>query len=153
MAVLIWFASRSLGTGSIPDLVAVRRRGCFVVKVVGQDGGHIPADDEPWFDASWDAIEAACPGTHRSQRDIDWSDGLARSGLFLLSERFVVPWVRRITVQQGLTDTRSHSFVAALAPDDRDRLLDVFAHLTADAFPDGEMSVPYETWLWIATKA
>jgi SAM-dependent methyltransferase len=114
---------------------------------------HARADGEAWFDASWDAIEAACPGTHRSQRDIDWGDGVTQSRLFTVSERVVVPWIRREPVDRWLIDTRSHSFVAALAPDDRDRLLGVFAHLTADAFPDGEMRVPYETWLWTATKA
>ncbi|HTD49051.1 MAG TPA: class I SAM-dependent methyltransferase [Acidimicrobiia bacterium] len=114
---------------------------------------HARADGEVWFDASWDAIEAACPGTHRSQRDIDWGDGITRSGVFTVSERVVVPWVRQVTVQQWLTDPRSHSFVAALATDVRDRLIGVFARLTADAFPHGEMLVPYETWLWTAATA
>ena len=112
---------------------------------------HARADTESWFDASWDAIEAACPGTHRGQRDIDWGNGLRESGLFTVGERITVPWVRHVSTQHWLIDLRSHSYVAALSSRDRDELLNVLACHASEAFPDGEMRVPCETWLWNAT--
>jgi ubiquinone/menaquinone biosynthesis C-methylase UbiE len=62
---------------------------------------HARADGEPWFDAWWDAIETACPGTHRAQRDIDWGEGLRESGLFSVAQRVTVPWVRRVSYERG----------------------------------------------------
>ena len=133
----------------------MRRRGCFARAVVWRSGGlTLSRTARRRFDASWNAIEAACPGTHRSQRgDTDWGEELTRSGLFGRSQRTVVPWVRQVSIDRWLTDTRSHSFVAALAPKAQDQLVGVFAGLLFDAFPDGEIRVPYETWLWTATRA
>lgn len=113
---------------------------------------HARADDEPWFDAYWSAIEVACPGTHRGQRDTDWGASVAGSGHFEVGERMVIPWVREITVDLWLTDQASHSYVAGLAAQRRDELLARLRSIVDQRFPTGEMQVPYETWLWIATR-
>lgn len=124
-----------------------------------RDGGrwagwwsHPRADGEAWFDAHWSAIERACPGTDRSQRDIDWGATVAGTGLFELEGHVAVPWTRTISVDAWMTDLASHSYVAALALDERGRLLAELRGLLAEPFPDGTMSIPYETWLWIAGK-
>jgi SAM-dependent methyltransferase len=35
---------------------------------------HARADGDQWFDRYWAAIERACGGTHRDQRDTDWDE-------------------------------------------------------------------------------
>jgi SAM-dependent methyltransferase len=110
------------------------------------------ADGEAWFDASWDAIEAACPGTHRSQRDVDWAEPLRRSPRFEVSEPIRVPWLRRLNVEHWLADLATHSYVIGLAPDARLRLMTRLGEIASEGFPDGEMRVPYDTRLWIATR-
>lgn len=113
---------------------------------------HSWADDEPWFDRYWSAVERACPGTHRDQRTTDWGATIAAGGLFGGVERIVVPWTRSVTVDTWLTDQASHSYVVALRPPERVRLLDQLRTILWERFPDGAMSVRYETWLWIATR-
>lgn len=39
---------------------------------------HVRDDGEAWFDAYWDIIERSCPGTLRSQRDVNWAHGTRR---------------------------------------------------------------------------
>jgi SAM-dependent methyltransferase len=135
------------------------RRPVEAARVLGRDGrwcgwwSHGRADGEPWFDRTWSAIEASCPGTHRSQRDTDWGGELARSELFTVADRVTVPWVRRLRVDQWITDFKSHSYVAALPTVAATQLLERLRTLAVDRFPDGAMSVPYETWLWRATRA
>jgi SAM-dependent methyltransferase len=113
---------------------------------------HARADGEEWFDASWTAIESACPGVERSQRDVDWGAGLAASGRFAVDERVVVRWVRRLSVDHWLTDQRSHSYVASLPAAERDRLVQELRAILRARFGDGFMDVRYETWLWIAHR-
>jgi ubiquinone/menaquinone biosynthesis C-methylase UbiE len=67
---------------------------------------HARDDGEPWFDSYWDIIEGACPGTLRSQRDIDWAEDLAKSGLFSVDRPSIFPWVREIEIEAWLTDHR-----------------------------------------------
>ena len=124
-----------------------------------RDGGrwagwwsHARADDKSWFDAYWSIIERSCPGTHRGQRDIDWGATVAESGLFDLDDRVVVPWMREISVDAWMTDQTSHSYVAALPDSDRDRLSRSLRRVIDESFPDGTMTVRYETWLWTGTK-
>jgi SAM-dependent methyltransferase len=111
------------------------------------------SDGERWFDEYWHEIEGACPGTHRDQRNHDWGADLDRSGFFRPTHRVVVPWVRRLSVETWLTDQRSHSYVAAMAPPERDALMHRLAGIVAARFPEGAMGVPYETWLWTAEVA
>lgn len=132
---------------------------CVEAHRVLRDGGrwagwwsHARADDESWFDAYWSIIERSCPGTHRGQRDIDWGATVAESGLFDLDDRVVVPWIREISVDVWMTDQTSHSYVAALTDSDRDRLCSSLRRVLDESFPDGTMTVRYETWLWTGTK-
>jgi SAM-dependent methyltransferase len=111
---------------------------------------HARADGRPWFEESWAAIESVCPGTERGQRDIDWGEDLARSGRFAVGGRQTFGWVRHITVDDWLTDQRSHSYVARLDDASREMLLDQLSSIVRRGFPGGDMVVPYETWLWTA---
>jgi len=131
-------------------------RGCAeAARVLVADGrwcgwwSHARADGDSWFDDSWSAVEAACPGTHRGQRDIDWGEQVASSGRFVVADRITVAWLRHISVEQWITELRSHSYVAALSYTDRDRLLDRVRRFVSARFTDGAMAVPYETWLWV----
>jgi SAM-dependent methyltransferase len=111
---------------------------------------HARADGEEWFDTHWDEVEATCPGTHRSQRDTDWGKALQRSGLFVIDDRVTVAWVRHPTVDQWLTDQRSHSYVAALQDAERQELMRSLSTILRGRFANEPMEVHYETWLWIA---
>lgn len=46
----------------------------------------------------------------------------------------------------------NHSYVAALGTMARDRVLGELRVVVEARFPDSTMAVPYETWLWLATK-
>ena len=113
---------------------------------------HARADGDAWFDAHWDTIEATCAGVFRNQRDIDWAQGVRESGLFAVGERVTVSWVRELSVETWLADDRSRSYVAALPEPARLVLLRELEALVRARFPNGEMRVPYETWLWVARK-
>jgi len=113
---------------------------------------HARADGDPWFDTYWSAIEQACPGTRRGQRDHDWGATVGDSGHFEVGERITIPWTRTIAVDDWMTDQASHSYIAALAEPARSRLLDDLRHALTERFSNRDMTVPYETWLWIATK-
>jgi SAM-dependent methyltransferase len=113
---------------------------------------HARADGEPWFDRYWDVIEGACPGTHRGQRDADWGRSIATPGRFDIAERVTVPWVRQISVDDWMVDQSSHSYVAALPVHQRAELLGELRAILDDRFPEGAMTVRYESWLWIATR-
>lgn len=124
-----------------------------------RDGGrwagwwsHARADGEEWFDAYWSLIEHSCRGTHRNQRDIDWGATVAASHLFQVGERITIPWIREISVDEWITDQVSHSYVVALEDAERSRLVHGLRKILGGRFASGTMSVPYETWLWIATK-
>ena len=107
---------------------------------------HARADGESWFEAYWDAIEAATMA-RRNHRDTDWGEGLHLSGLFDVDEKIVIPWVREINVDVWLMDERSKSYVAALPERDRSSLLEAVERLIRRRFPNGQMRVPYQTWL------
>jgi SAM-dependent methyltransferase len=113
---------------------------------------HARADGEDWYDRSWDLVERICPGTHRDRRDEDWGATVAVPGRFVVGARTTIPWVREIRVDAWLTDQASHSYVVALPGRRRAALLGELRALLEERFPDGVMSVPYETWLWIADR-
>jgi SAM-dependent methyltransferase len=106
----------------------------------------------PWLDRYWDLVERATPGVLRTQRDIDWGAGLHASGRFAVRDRISVAWERTMSIDHQLTDNASHSHIAALAPPDRERLLADLRRVYEDAFPDGTMTIPIETWLWIGDR-
>jgi SAM-dependent methyltransferase len=113
---------------------------------------HPRADGEPWFDHYWDVLEDRCPTTNRSHRDLDWGAELAATPYFVVTPRQVFAWIRRVSVEQWLTDERSKSYVAALPAPGRAELLDELEGILRDAFPSGTVEVAYETWLWVATR-
>ena len=63
-----------------------------------------------------------------------------------------VPWTCNVAVEVWMVDQASHSYVVGLQDDERDRLLADLRHIVHSRFPDGTMVVPYETWLWTATR-
>ena len=134
------------------------RRGQEAARVLRAGGrwagwwSHARADDEAWFDAYWRLVERACGGTHRDQRDIDWGATVAATGLFVVANRVTVPWTRQATVDTWMTDQASHSYVMSLPAGPRAALLAALREIVEEAFPDGQMRVPYETWLWVAEK-
>lgn len=113
---------------------------------------HAWADSERWFDACWSVIEASCPGTHRDQRNTDWGATIDVPDLFAVAPRIVVPWTRSVSTEAWLTDQASHSYVAGLDPDAREGLLAELRRIVETEFGAGTMTVPYETWLWTATR-
>ena len=112
---------------------------------------HARADGEPWFMSYWEAIEAATVA-RREERDTDWGADLRGSGLFDVGERWTFRWGRETSVQQWLTDDRSKSYIASLPEPARIALLTAIQETITKSFPNGRMRVPYETWLWIATR-
>jgi SAM-dependent methyltransferase len=113
---------------------------------------HARADGEPWFDRCWAEIERSCPGTNRTQRDTDWGKTLAVPGRFDVGDRVTVPWIRGISVETWMKDQTSHSYVVGLPEGARTELLRALRTVLDEQFPDGAMSIRYETWLWIATR-
>jgi SAM-dependent methyltransferase len=110
---------------------------------------HARVDGEPWFEAYWAAIEASCAGTHRGQRDTDWGATLTDSG-FNVGDLIVVAWTRPLTTDGWLADQQTHSYVVGLHPNQREQLVANLEDILSKAFPDGHMSLRYETWMWIA---
>ena len=148
-------------SGVLRGVVALARahRRCGEVARVLRDGGrwagwwsHPRADGDEWFDRYWNAVEAACRWTIRSQRDTDWSDGVRQSGRFVVGDRITVPWVREVSVDTWLADERSKSYIEALSGPSRTKLLGELERIVCREFPGGQMRVHYETWLWTATK-
>jgi SAM-dependent methyltransferase len=130
---------------------------CTEVARVVRPGGrwaawwsHPWADDEPWFDAYWSEVERTCPGAHRDQRATDWGATVDPSSGLEVGEVTVVPWVREVSVDTWITDQTSHSYVVALSPPERSRLLSDLRAILDERFPDGDVVVRYETWLWTA---
>jgi hypothetical protein len=109
------------------------------------------ADGKPWFDASWQVIEAAT-AARRIERDTDWGADIDRSGLFEVARLVRIPWVRDITVEQWLDDHQSRTYIASLAKTTRSKLIARIENVVRRAFPNDRMEVPYDTLLWIATK-
>ena len=131
-----------------------------LVRVLAPDGwwsgwwSHPRADGEAWFDAYQDALERTCPVYDRRQRDTDWSRAIVASGAFggraSVSRR---SWTRQLTLATWLMDETSKSYVAALSPEARDGLLARIETILAGRFPDRELRMPYETWLWTARRS
>jgi SAM-dependent methyltransferase len=111
---------------------------------------HARADRQAWFEGWWDVVQAATVA-RRTERDTDWGIDLARSGLFGVREEKIA-WVREMTVEQWMNDDRSKSYISSLPEPSRTSLLTTLDQIVREAFPSGEMQVPYETSMWIATR-
>ena len=112
---------------------------------------HPWADGEPWFEQYHGLLETRCPGFSRHQRDVDWcSVAVASQGSFAEPERQIVPWERQVTVEDWMTDLRSHSYIIDLPA--RDELLLTVESILRKGFPRGTMTVPYQTRVWMAQR-
>lgn len=122
------------------------------------------ADGEPWFDTYLDTLEAACPAYDRRHRgtgypsqdasDVTWaSEQIAKTALFGPGAAIAAGWTREVSASSWLTEERSKSYVAALHPAARERLLDDVAAIIGERFPDGLMTVPYQTLGWAAKRS
>jgi SAM-dependent methyltransferase len=130
------------------------RRGAEAARVLRPGGrwagwwSHARADGQAWFDECWSIIESRTVG-RREHRDTDWGTDLARSGCFDVDERITVPWTRVVVVDTWLTELASHSYVASLAEPARGELLAAVGDVVRDAAVGDEITIAYETWLWI----
>ena len=113
---------------------------------------HARADGTEWFERQWQIFEAACPGVHRSQRDVEWGRELALSGLFGPARTVSVLWTRRVDLATWLTELRSHSFLAVLDSARRETVLGEVAEAMRADFAAGAVDVPYSTVLWMAVR-
>jgi SAM-dependent methyltransferase len=112
---------------------------------------HARADGEPWFESYFEQIEATTVA-RRHERDTDRGADLAASDLFDVRDRQTFGWMRDTSIDRWLSDDRSKSYISSLRDSDRNELLERIRRTILEAFPDGRMHVPYETWLWVATK-
>jgi ubiquinone/menaquinone biosynthesis C-methylase UbiE len=116
------------------------------------------ANGEPWFERYQDVLEAGCP--QYIWRDLsdelmapDWTAAAVTAvGMLEPVATTVVPWTRRVSAAQWLTDERSKSYVIDLEPRTREAMLSELAGILAERFPDGELAVRYVTTLLIAQK-
>lgn len=114
---------------------------------------HAWADGEEWFEIYQHLLESACPGYDRQHRDPSWAEErIARTGLFEPATEFIVRWTRVLSTERWLTFERSKSYFGTLGPDERERLLAQITGLVGDRFPDGRMSVPHRTRMWLARR-
>lgn len=114
---------------------------------------HPWADSEAWFDRYFSLLEQRCPGVSSHQRDIGgFGRAVTSTGAFGPLEHHVVPWQREVTVSEWLVELSSHSYVIALAPSERRTLLGEVEGVLVESFPDGTMSVPYETRVLLARR-
>ena len=113
---------------------------------------HATADGDPWFERYCDLTAERCAGWSRDQRDTDWcAEAIRNSGGFHAPERHVIEWERRVSVDDWLTDLRSHSHVIALTPSERTQFIADVEAVLRERFPE-TMTVPYETRIWLARR-
>jgi SAM-dependent methyltransferase len=112
---------------------------------------HARADGEPWFESYFETIEAATVA-RRAERDTDWGSELGASNAFDAAVRQTFRWIRETSVDQWLADDKSKSYISSLPAADRRELLEGIRRSLEDSFPDGQMRVPYETWLWTTVR-
>ena len=87
-----------------------------------------------------------------TERDVDWcADAVRTDGCFESPQRHVVDWERTVTVEDWLTDLRSHSYVMEMSPALRARLLSDCQASLREQFGD-VMVVPYQTRAWLAHR-
>ena len=111
------------------------------------------ADGEDWHNAYQQALEAACPQYAGDQANTDWSlEAIDGTGEFEPGTSVTVPWTRTVTAADWITEQRSKSYVTALWPGERERLLAQIARIIAGRFGDGQLTVEYRTRAWLARR-
>jgi SAM-dependent methyltransferase len=109
------------------------------------------ADGAPWFDGTWDLLEATFPGVVRDDRTRDWGATLADLRL----DRPVcetVPWTRRIAPSDWVAELSTVSYVADADADVRDRLLAAIDALLRRETAGQRLEIPYRTAVWSARR-
>ncbi|HUB39347.1 MAG TPA: methyltransferase domain-containing protein [Streptosporangiaceae bacterium] len=142
-----------------------RRAPAEVARVL-KPGGHwaawwnrVHSDGQPWFAEYEELVTASCPGYHAQRlREEhlapDWTCGMAAArGRMDPAGSAVVPWTRRVSAADWITGERSKSYFIQLEPDEREAVLSRAAKIIASRFPDGQMTVSYDTKLVLARKA
>jgi hypothetical protein len=114
---------------------------------------HAWPDDEAWFGEFNRLLEERCPGFSRHHRDVDWcAEAIAGERTFGSPERHIIAWERHVTVEDWLTELRSHSYVIGLSDSQRDDLLRDAESILNRRFAGGVMVVAYQTRLWMASR-
>jgi len=117
------------------------------------------ADGTAWFERYQDVLVAACPGytwrhVHDEGMAPDWTGAAVRAaGSMSPAATVTVPWTRRVSAAQWMTDERSKSYLIQLDPGLRETVLAELAGIVAAQFPDGQLEVPYITTLLVARKS
>lgn len=109
-------------------------------------------EDQPWWQRFAAAAEAANTTYDSTERDMDWGATIEAAGCFAWVRPVAVPWTRTVDVEALVTDYSSHSYVAELAAQEQQALLEVLRSGLRDAFPDGVAVLPYVTRLWVARR-
>jgi SAM-dependent methyltransferase len=110
------------------------------------------ADGSDWWERFAGECERLCPSYDRRQRDIDWGATLETSAEFRWVRKVEIPWTREVPVDGFVADYSSHSYVAALDPDDQERVLGELRSALLEVFPDGRARLPYVTRTWVARR-
>lgn len=105
------------------------------------------AHDEKWWRAQADSLMRRNPGYTPEYRDEDPAPHLAEVFGTVLTA--TTPWTRTLPVEDYLVYLSSKSYVAAIGAD-LPAFLDEQRVALADAFPDGVVTEPMVTRLWVA---
>ncbi|MEV7778250.1 methyltransferase domain-containing protein [Kitasatospora sp. NPDC088351] len=129
---------------SVPEAIRVLRPGGALATWWNvRDGGV------GWVRAMGERLSAALPGPYRWYGRLnEVTDQLLPFGL--RTRTAVLRWERRITVEGVITDLTSHSYIAALAPEEREPLLAVEREALLAEFPDGWVTESYLLDLTVA---
>jgi ubiquinone/menaquinone biosynthesis C-methylase UbiE len=117
------------------------------------------ADGERWFEEYKELVSTSCPGYSSrrlgdDQMTPDWTDDfVAAQASVVPLATVVVPWIRHVSAADWITDDRSKSYFIELEPRTRQAVLHQVAGVIAGRFPDGQMTVGYNTTLLLARKA
>jgi ubiquinone/menaquinone biosynthesis C-methylase UbiE len=117
------------------------------------------AGGECWFEEYRELVASSCPGfaqrhQHDDRMSPDWTDSLvAAQAVVVPLATVLVPWTRHVSAANWITEDRSKSYFIELDPLARESVLDRAAAIIAGRFPDGQMTVSYETTLLLARKA
>jgi SAM-dependent methyltransferase len=112
-------------------------------------------DGSDWFRQYQAVMADACPDYHWQHRQArrDRVAEVAAATQFGPAAYFEAQWTRTIRLADWLTDQHSKSYVASLNPAAREVLFAQLSEIVSARFPDGELSVPYLTQMWLARRA